>query len=295
MRRIFGFSIALALTAGFAACGGKGMSPTQPTNGGGGGGGVNTSNTSPVIDGITVLGSRTKEPANYADLGETVAVSAAVHDAETPVDQLQYQWSASAGSFDGTGANVTWTAPSVAATPLTVTLTLTVVETVTQGQQNKTTGTATVLLHNSLKEVGDMARQFLLDFSDSSIRDVPYVMRNFNRAKCPDPREVDSETDDVTNNRQENLILDYRIGPAATTIGFGGHCPFRSKAGDACAVVPSYWYGVDLTNNTRGGVDGNDIIAAVFTPADNRWWLCASDYDGHPVSGSSSAYRFVIR
>ena len=36
-----------------------------------------------------------------------------------------------------------------------------------------------------------MARQFLLDFSDSSIRDVDYIMRNFGSATtCPDVGEV---------------------------------------------------------------------------------------------------------
>ena len=97
-----------------------------------------------------------------------------------------------------------------------------------------------------------MARQFLLDFSDSNIRDIGYVMRNFNRAKCPDPREVDSETDDVTNNRARFRILNSRIGAAVVTINFGGRCPFRNKAGDGCAVVPSFWDSTDLRDNSRG-------------------------------------------
>jgi hypothetical protein len=131
-----------------------------------------------------------------------------------------------------------------------------------------------------------MARQFLLDFSDSNIRDVDYVMRNFNRAKCPDPREVDNETDDVRNNREKYRILNSRIGPAVVSINFGGHCPFRNKAGDGCAVVPSFWDATDIRDNSRGSVDGNDIVAGVFVPSDNRWWLCASDYEGKSAFGA---------
>ena len=52
----------------------------------------------------------------------------------------------------------------------------------------------TLRLHDSVREVGDMARQFLLDFADSSIRDVAYVMRNFE----PGCYGTQDETDQVT-------------------------------------------------------------------------------------------------
>src|SRR5215471_4087878 len=85
-------------------------------------------NNLPVIDSVTFQGTRPKEPVDFADVGEAVPVVAKVHDDETPADQLDYQWSATAGTFSGTGASVTWTAPASAQTPADVTITLKVVE-----------------------------------------------------------------------------------------------------------------------------------------------------------------------
>lgn len=282
--------LALAAALLMTACGG---SPTRPSpNPGGGNGGGSQQpppNNLPVIDSITIQGSVAKEPANFADLSDTVTVSAKVHDDETPVDQLQFEWTASAGTFSGTGANVTWQAPASAATPIDVTITLKLTEKYgpLAAFQHDVSSTAKVSLHDSVKEVGDMARQFLVDFSDSSIRDIDLIMRNFSRSKCPDPREVDSERNDVTNNRANFKIVSSRIGAATVDVRFGGTCPFRGKQGDACAVVPSFWDSIDLRDSSRGAVDGNDIVAAVYAAQDARWWLCASDYDGHNAFGAS--------
>ena len=131
-----------------------------------------------------------------------------------------------------------------------------------------------------------MARQFLLDFSDSSLRDVDHIMRNFGSAStCPDVREVDNERADVIKDRANFQIISSRIGSARVTLNFGGSCPFRFKRGDACAVVPSYWQSIELSTKAMGAVDGDDIVAASYSTAGSRWWLCASDYDGRKVSG----------
>jgi hypothetical protein len=47
-------------------------------------------NAAPSITAIAVQGSRRNEPPNFADVSESVAVSATVTDPETPLDQLQY-------------------------------------------------------------------------------------------------------------------------------------------------------------------------------------------------------------
>ena len=294
MWRIVAGIVALLLAVGFSACGAK--SPTQPNPATGGNGGQTPPpNTPPVIDGITAQGSRPKEPAHYADVGESIRIAATVHDAETTTDRLDYQWTASVGDLSGTGATVTWTAPKSIESPMVVTIGLTVVENYGSGSssgQNTVTGTSKISLHDSESEVGGMARGFLLDFSDSTIRDVPYIMRNFSRARCPHPKDVDDETDDVTNNRKNFTILDFEIGDAKVSVDFGGQCPFRSRLGDACAVVPSFWQSIDLRDNSKGAVDGDDIISAVFAPSDDRWWLCASDYEGHLAFGAAR-YGFI--
>jgi hypothetical protein len=272
-----------------AACGGSPSAPTPPS-GNGGGVVAPPANNPPSIQSIVVQGTRAKEPASFADVGEVVPVSATVKDDETPVGQLQYNWSATAGTFSGTGASVTWQAPATATAPVAVTLTLEVVErygTAPNTFEHRVSATSKVSLHDSIKEVGDMARQFLLDFSDSSIRNVDYIMRNFGSANtCPDVREVNNERADVSADRDKYQIVNSRIGAARVTVNFGGTCPYRSKKGDACAVVPSYWQSRDLSTNAVGAVEGDDIVASSYSPTDSRWWLCASDYDGRSVSGA---------
>ena len=56
-------------------------------------------NALPRSTAITAQGRRTRQPARFADLRETLDVAAAVRDSETSVDELVYQWSATAGTF----------------------------------------------------------------------------------------------------------------------------------------------------------------------------------------------------
>lgn len=244
-------------------------------------------NLAPTIEAISVQGERPRQPASFADLSETVNVSATVRDPETTIDQLQYNWTATAGTFTGTGARVRWQAPAAAQTPALVTLTLEVVERYGASLEHRVRQTTDVRLHDSVKEVGDMARQFLLDFSNTDLKDASVVMRNFGgAATCPQPNEITSERADVINHYSNFRMMNFRIGPAAVAVNFGGVCQFRGKLGDACASVPVYWDSVDLRTNTRGAVEGPDILAATYSSADARWWLCSSDFDGRSVSGA---------
>jgi hypothetical protein len=264
---------------------GPGSVPAPP-----GGGVTPPPNNPPTIVSIVVQGTRPKEPANFADVGDSVQVTANVKDDETPIAQLQFNWSASVGTIAGTGPIVTWQAPAQIAAPTDAVLTVEVVEqygTAPNTSENRVSSTTRLALHASMKEVGDMARQFLLDFSDSSITNVDYIMRNFgNASTCPDVKEVDSERADVIKDRTDFQIVSSRIGPPRVTVNFGGSCPFRSKRGDACAVVPSYWQSMNRSTKVVGATDGDDIVAASYSTTGSRWWLCASDYDGHSVSGA---------
>jgi hypothetical protein len=242
-------------------------------------------NSPPVIDGFTVQGTRSpKEPANFADLGEAVPVAAKVHDDDTPAEQLEYQWSATAGTFSGTGTSVTWTAPSTAPTiPTDVTITVKVIDHYGfpgQAPQftQSVTGTTTLSLHDSANEVGTMARQFLLDFSDSTITDVPYIMRNFDMT-C---RDAQSEFDDVSNNRKQRRIVKYEIGPARVTVPFGNAaCPItggRSQRGDACSATHAHWESTEFANGHYVISDGDDWINAFYHADVKAWKLCDSEF-----------------
>src|SRR5262249_43516361 len=121
-RRTLAAALAVALAAILiVACGGPpdGPGPINPPPSGGGG---QPPNSPPVISSIDVSSERT-------EVDTDVTVTAHVTDAETPVDQLKYEWQADAGTFSGQGASVHWRAPHDAETPKDYTLRLTVTET----------------------------------------------------------------------------------------------------------------------------------------------------------------------
>lgn len=238
-------------------------------------------NNPPVISGISIQGSRINEPAGFADLSESVSVTAEVRDDETAVAQLQFVWSSGAGTFSGGGSSVTWQAPAQGTTPADITLRLEVVErygpaTAPAAFEHRVSSSATVKLHDSVKEVGDMARQFLLDFSDSSLRDVAYIMRNFE----PGCYGTAAEAAEVADNRARFQIVASSVGAASVTVNFGGVCPFRSRPGDGCAQVPVLWDSIDLGTGVRGVVRGTDQVAAVYVRSRGEWRLCDSQFNG---------------
>ena len=273
-RRRFPVRVAAFVLASLVvACGGSPMAPNptpQPP-----------ANNNPVIVSIRIQGSKPNEPANFADVGETISVSAEVRDDETAVSHLQFAWSAGVGTFSGNGPAVTWQAPAAAASAANVALRLEVVErygpaSAPTAFEHRVSGSADVRLHDSAREVGDMARQFLLDFSDSSIRDVDYIMRNFE----PGCYGTADERQQVQENRADFRIIESAVGSATTSVGFGGVCSFRSRPGDACARVPVMWDSVKLSNGVRGVVRSIDQVAAVYVRSRGDWRLCDSQFDG---------------
>lgn len=248
-------------------------------------------NIAPTIDSIAVQGRRPRQPARFADLQETIDVTANVRDPETSIEELTYQWTATAGTFTGSGRVVTWTAPDTATTPTKVTITLKVIENYGHPGQPKiysqeVSATAAVALHDSHKEVGDMSREFLIDFSTTSIKDWRYIMRNFNRVACPDAGEVDLERIDVENHYTNYVMHNYRIEPASVTVNFGGVCPYLNKRGDACAAVGTFWDSTEI-GKSRKQTTGVDHLTAAYSSADSRWWLCSSYFQPTTSLGHS--------
>ena len=128
-------------------------------------------------------------------------------------------------------------------------------------------------------EVGDMSRQFLLDFSDSNITDVSYVMRKFD----PTCKGTQDESGQVSDNRRKFFIEKSAIGTPTVMIPFGdASCPIpgRPQRGDACSYTPSHWESKVLINNHVQVADGNDWISAYYRPASRGWKLCDSQFPG---------------
>jgi hypothetical protein len=261
------------------------------------------SNTPPVIQSLTAKGRKTNEPTWFADVGETIDVTAVVQDAETPIEKLTFQWTATFGTFSGTGPVVTWTAPPAASTPVDVTVTLTVIETYKApdasglpiDKENRATSTSKLSLHNSVKEFGDMAYDFLVAFSNSGITDPNVVLRDF----TPECEGTNNERSDVLKNRANFRIQpDYTVGSPTVTLNFGGSCTLfadRFRPGDACAQVAVEWHSLVInppTDPDFGKIvtaKGIDQVTGMFL--NSRWWLCDSDYKSTLATLSSLRFK----
>jgi hypothetical protein len=257
-------------------------------------------NTPPTISAIVVQGTvGTREPPQFASLDETVNITATVSDAETPVSQLVFTWASdSGGTFSGSGSSVKWTAPhTLAGTPKTVALTLTVTEhyqTVDASglpvtRDNNATQTTGVRVHDSLKEINDLAVDFLVGFSKQL--DPAFVVRNFSDS-CGGKAD---EQGDVQKNNDQNIVNSYTIGNPQTTIDFIGKngCGSGSRVrfGDACAMVPVEWHSTSKSTGVAGVAKGIDQVAAVLET--DQWRLCSSDFLGDP--NQSDLSRLLTR
>jgi hypothetical protein len=226
----------------------------------------------PVIASIVARGTRPNEPMNFADTGEEITVTATAADPDTPSEQLVFQWTADIGTFTDSGAIVKWRAPSDASTPATATLSLSV----SDNTGNSATSSTTISLHDSVKEIGDLARDFLLDFSDST-KPAAFVVRNFTKSpRCE--RERDDEFSQIDENRRLYRITSSSVGAPKVNIQFAGRpCSYEPRDGDACAAVPSTWDSVCAGADSAckpGRSDGIDYVTAVYE--DPQWRLCAS-------------------
>jgi hypothetical protein len=238
-----------------------------------------TTNLPPSINGITAKGTTgPREPAGFASFDEIIIVSAEVVDAETPISGLTFDWTSDVGTFAGSEPTVTWGAPRIAGT---VTLTLTVTETFRSVDDmglpvtrvNQVRATTVVRVHDSIKEVSDLAFQFIEDFSKQL--EPVFVTRNFSD-RC---NEAASELADVQNDQRLFTRTSYTIGVPMTTVLFSGTCPFRNRFGDACAQVPAEWHNIVKATGMPVFSQGIDQVTAIFEDDRNRWRLCASDFN----------------
>jgi IPT/TIG domain-containing protein len=254
-------------------------------------------NPPPKVAALVAQGSRPHEPAQFADLGESIAITATVTDGETPLDQLAFQWTADTGTVSGSGPSVTWKAPDTGSTPLEANIQLTIVERyITPDSvihENAVSQTTTVSVHDSVKEVGDLAVLFLTDFSHS---DIPpeTVVRNFTD-KC---KGKAAELSDVQHNRNCYVITDYFVGSPTSSIQFDSVCPYQAhgpRPADACIGVPVRWVSTgkgcsdELAEGETGVSEGTDWVTSVYL--DSKWYLCDSDFEGNATTTATSTMR----
>jgi hypothetical protein len=232
-------------------------------------------NQAPVIDSVVSSVQRT-------EVGTDVIFTATVRDAETPVNQLIFEWAADAGTFSGAGSSISWRLPDTAATPADYVIRLTVREqygTAPAGGQRPehrvTANSNTVRVHNSPKELGDMALRFLTDFANSSVS-ADTCVRDFSNS-CPGKAVERSQ---IQDNRRDYDVQSFSLRlreavPSSDKMSgrMRVECSFVSRV-KAC--VP----GTSVPNCIVGAIErvsGDCNTTAVYEQG--RWWLCDSTFD----------------
>jgi len=244
--------------------------------------------SAPVITAFHSIGSRPNQPSGFADVGETVTVSASISNDGRGI--LSYAWSGP-GTFTGTGPTVLWTAPNLPlTTPSTQGLTLTVTERYDEGgvtHTNTTSNTFRMRVHDSQKEILDMGEDFLTLFSRNEVP-TDTVLHNFSTA-CDGGRGRLDEASDTSNARLKyhQDFSKFRITRAPPVrFNFGGAClafGSRLRPADACSLFTVHWEFTYLVPEDghkagdRGVTDGMDHVTAVLE-GDN-WKLCHSDFE----------------
>ena len=249
-----------------AACGGSSTTPAGPTP---------TPQPQPTPNAPPTIVSLTAGSPRV-DADAEVTLTAVVQDAETPLDQLTYQWSSTpiGGDFIGSGAQIRWRAPRGQTTPGTYSIKLTVVEKyVSAGQpmQQEVSKAVDVHYNDSPAEVRRIGMRFLTElFPDFTVAPASAV-QDFSDS-CPGKF---AELSDVTNNRKQFHILSgsYSPGPidfnsAKTSATVSGQCTFVDIPTDP--TNPFY--------NRRESVTGICTLTAVYESW--RWYLCNSSFRG---------------
>jgi hypothetical protein len=237
-------------------------------------------NDAPIIASITVSSPR-------VEADQAVVATAFVSDAETPLDQLTYQWSATPvdGTFTGTGPIATWRAPRQQATPDLYTLKLLITEKYTsagQPKENSVSSTVQVHYNDSPKEIMTISMRFITELFPTSTIPAQQAVADFSDS-CS---EKASEYNDVANNRINYQILSGTYTNVSVTpngdrtfADVSGTCVFRD--------IPK-----DPKNPNVGKTETVTGICRLTAIYENwKWWLCSSRFEGIGVTTSSLRFR----
>lgn len=272
-----------------------------------------TTNNPPVVSTLAVQPPRENQPITLASTGDRMSLTASVNDEETAANQLTYEWTASpsVGAFAGSGPAVQWTAPAAVTVPQSVVLTLTVVERYQEAdaqglpvqREHRVQRSTLVKVHNTVKEVSDMAVDFLTLFSNSSLGPEA-VLHNFSRT-CDEGEGYRQEHGDIVTHRSNVVVISHSITPPTFfeyEFGADNACSRTAKPtpGDVCVEVPITWTDRNVGSSTPNPpVSGVDFVTGVYE--NSQWRLCHSRFDGtntltgQPVNIDVTGRRRIIK
>lgn len=235
--------------------------------------------TSPIVRSIKV-------PSSRVEAGTDITITAVVDDAETPLSELTFQWSASAGTITGSGTTATWRMPPGIKSGVDVVIGLTVFDShdtvvnnfVVKQQFVATAISAPFRVHDSVAEVKELARKFLVDlFGNSSVPaeacvvDFADVCANFGEGQA-------NELQQIIAHRAGYVVISAQIlnqKVVFSTADFGS--------------VHSATLFVDRpkTSKVRGTTCGDFEVTVIYV--DRRWWICESYFNEGDTSFCPSA------
>ena len=227
-------------------------------------------NTPSTIESV-VIGPR-------AEADVPIQVSATVKDAETPIDQLTYRWSASpnvgtfsGNTFSGNQAFITWRPPKGQTTPDVYAITLTVTESYTsagQAKQNVVSKSTTVHYNDSPAEVKELGYDFLVrKFGNFDVTPAEAVS-NFSDS-CP------GKADELSNIEFNRAMFHILSASFPTPVA-----SFNSAFTQGTVQGPCMFEDIPGPGQTNAGhrefVNGICFLTTVY---DNfRWYLCDSHF-----------------
>jgi hypothetical protein len=210
----------------------------------------------------------------HAELTDRIVVTADVTDAATPVDELDYQWSATGGAFIGSGRIVTWTMPKKSAVGGDITFAVTVSR---RPRGRAVTLVAPKLVHvqNSIGDISRIAFDFLVTYFGNSNVGADAAVIDF-IDPCPQcPSGKAEERSDVQFNRDHFTFISSRIqvlsvelNDARTEADYEAFCAFESR---------------EKSSGISGTAYGICTLTALY--ANGRWWLCESHARPLPAAG----------
>jgi hypothetical protein len=273
-----------SLVVGGAACGSPSEPSKQPSP-------PPVNNTPPTITSLTVGAAR-------VEAGDDAVVTAVVADAETPIDQLTYDWSATPanGTFSGTGRQVKWKAPFLQP-PNLYSLTLKVTEKyMSSGVQKENAATASGQVHynDSYREINIISMRFLTELFPNFSVTAQQAVQDFSDSTNRQPdgstcaKGKADELSDITNNRINFHILSgtyinvsITLNSDKTFADVRGTCMFE----DIPQEVANPYFG------KKEKVSGTCHLTAAYE--NWNWFLCGSHFDP-PYNVAPAQLRFRV-
>lgn len=230
-----------------------------------------------------------------AEINGKIELTAVVSDGETDPANLQYEWTATGGSFTGTGRSVVWNAPA-SANPAVHEMKLTVIERYTttdadgrsQTKETRVSRSVSAHLNDSQAELSALTLTFLDDFVHPD-RPAEFCVRNFSDS-CRGKAE---ELSDIQRNRQLYVIDPARSTFRISSIGYNTPGNVPTQATFATVLAPCEFGSTEKSTGIFGVARGTCRLTNVYE--DFRWRLCESNFLP-PANATFDAFskRFIF-